>query len=255
MIFNMSTKKIVYKSTKEHHEETDSLSSPCFQINSDVELKETPTTGEEYLLKVINERRQYSFVTRCNKDYTKYARNQSCFVNEMPHAKAPEVLVPTIEWQNIQVADFSDTRMYISRMLAKKSLWPTKVKKIDINPNNIGAWKSLFQNEDPSLSSLIGAHSAVIDRGLEILVDVLDHIKPGNTITHRTGQWIYALLACIRQPLLSDTISIIRDLARKCAEIRVHLDPESEETKVAVAPLNIFICLIARYFRQYDLAD
>ncbi|XP_047532876.1 gem-associated protein 2-like [Vanessa atalanta] len=248
-----STKKHVYKTTT-HEDDSDSLLSPCFKINSDVALKEIPTTGEEYLLKVMKERENYSTVTKCDKDFSKFAQNQSCFVKELPHAKAPDNLKPTIEWQNIQVADFSDVRMYVSRLLLKKSLWPSDVRKLDLDPNNIIAWKNLFER-DPKLSYVLGLHNAMLDRGLEILIEILDGVKPGSTISHKTGQWIYAFLACTRQPLLSDTTSILRSLARKCGEIRSHLNPEDESSITAAVPLNIFICLVSRYFRQYDLAD
>ncbi|XP_045772737.1 gem-associated protein 2-like [Maniola jurtina] len=250
----MSTNKCVYKS-KGDDEDSDSLMAQCFPISSDVELKEFPTNGEEYLLKVIKEREKYAVVSKCNKDYSKFARNQSQFVKELPHAKAPDNLKPTIEWQNIQVADFSDVRMDISRLLNKKSTWPKNMKKINIDNNTVVGWENYFKNNDPTLSYVIGVPQAHLDKGLEILIEMLDKVTPGETIDHIIGQWIYAFLACTRQPLVSDTISILRDLARKCAEIRSHLSPEDENSKVAAAPLNLFICLVSRYFGQYDLAD
>ncbi|CAH2050628.1 unnamed protein product, partial [Iphiclides podalirius] len=102
---------------------------------------------------------------------------------------------------------------------------------------------------------MFGLRHTLYDRALEILTDIINEVKPGQTIDRKTGQWIYAFLACTRQPLLSDTTSILRNLARKCAEIRSHLNPEEEKSREAAAPLNVFICLVSRYFRQYDLAD
>ncbi|XP_023946806.2 gem-associated protein 2 [Bicyclus anynana] len=254
----MSTEKLVYKIQRDD-DDSDSLSFTCFQIGPEVELKEVPTNGEEYLLKVKKEREKYSAVSKCNKDYSKFARNQSQFVEELPHAKAPDNLKPTIEWQNIQVADFSEVRMYISRLLSKKSNWPPNMKKLDTyfndKRNSTALWLNLFETEDSTLSLAISIPQAFTDRGLQVLTNMLDRVKPGETINDRIGRWIYALLACIRQPLLSDTISILRDLARKCAEIRSHLSTEGETSNFAAAPLNLFICLVSRYFRQYDLAD
>ncbi|XP_028158764.1 gem-associated protein 2-like [Ostrinia furnacalis] len=248
------TEKCIFIAQKDD-EDSDSLSSLCFQISPDVQLKEVPTNGEEYLLKVMKERKKYKTVTTCEKDYTKFAKNQSCFVHELSHAKAPVKLKPTIEWQNIQVADFSDVRMYISRLLAKKSSWPSTLTKAEIETNSINSWKSLFAETEPTLSCVLGLKQKLLDRGLEMLIQLLDEVKKGDTIDHKTGQWIYAFLACTRQPLVSDTVSILRDLARKCAEIRSHINPEEENATVSAAPLNIFICIVARYFRQYDLAD
>lgn len=249
-----SNKKRFRKKAKFDESDSDSLLTPCFQINPDVVLKEVPTTGEEYLLRVIKERQSFASVSRCDKDYSKFAKNQSCFAEELPHSKAPDNLRPTIEWQNIQVADFSEVRMYVSKLLINKSLWPNEVQNIEVDPYNIPAWKNLFER-DPNLSCVLGLHSAMLDRGLEILTEILGDVKPGNTLDHKTGRWIYAILACTRQPLISETTSILRNLARKCAEIRSHLDPDDENSKIAAVPLNIFICLVSRYFRQYDLAD
>ncbi|XP_032883057.1 gem-associated protein 2 isoform X2 [Amblyraja radiata] len=66
------------------------------------------------------------------------------------------------------------------------------------------------------------------------------------------GRWLYALLACIEKPLLPEAHSLIRQLARRCSEIRAKLEnPEDGE----LSALNLLICLVARYFQQCDLAD
>lgn len=220
-----------------------------------MKIKEVPTNGEEYLLKVINERKKISTVTTCNQDYSKFAEKQTCFICEEPNASVPEEFRPTIEWQNIQVADFSDVRLYVTKLLSKKAIWNQNVKKAKFDYANGREWDDFFSKTEPTLSYVLGLPMAALDYGLEYLTDLIGATKAGQTIDHKTGQWIYAFLACTRQPLLSDTISVLRNLARKCAEIRSRLNPEDESARSAVAPLNIFICLVARYFRQYDLAD
>lgn len=79
---SMSKNKLVCK-LKDDDEDSDPLLSPCFQISPGVELKEVPTNGEEYLLQVKKEREKYSFVSKCNKDYSKFACNQSQFAEEV----------------------------------------------------------------------------------------------------------------------------------------------------------------------------
>ncbi|XP_013197178.2 gem-associated protein 2 [Amyelois transitella] len=252
----MPQNKCVFKNRCHDEEaESDVLMSPCFQISPDVELKDVPTSGEEYLLKVMQERQKCTTITKCNKDYSKFAKNQSCFVKEEPHAQAPERLKPTIEWQNIQVADFSEVRMYVSRIQKKRSVWPNDVKSIVFEHNNPKGWKNFFDKNEPTLSCVLGLQYTLIDDGLENLIQIIKGTKPGHSIGYKIGQWIYAFLACIKQPLLSETISILRSLARRCAEIRSNLNQEDENVISDVAPLNIFICLVSRYFRQYDLAD
>ncbi|KAL0901358.1 hypothetical protein ABMA27_006637 [Loxostege sticticalis] len=179
------SEKCLYKKAQDD-DDLDTLSTVCFQINPGVQLREVPTNGEEYLLKVIKERQSYSTVTKCNKDYSKFAKNQSCFVKELPHAKAPDKLKPTIEWQNIQVADFSDVRMYISRLLAKKSLWPKNLDTVAIESNNINSWKSFFAEREPTLRCVLGLNQTLLDRGLEMLTEILNKVEKGETIDHKT---------------------------------------------------------------------
>ncbi|XP_049875545.1 gem-associated protein 2-like [Pectinophora gossypiella] len=239
----------------DHESDQDDILKPCLQIGSEVKLKDVPTTGEEYLLKVMKERQNYDAVTICKKDFSKYNKNQDRFIYEIPRASVCDKLKPTLEWQNIQVADFSEVRMNVSRLRAQKSEWAYKIKKLIKEPSNVAEWKQFFANSEPTMSCVLGLRNALVDNGLEMLIEILKEVKPGHSIEYRTGQWIYALLACVIQPLLSETTCILRDLSRKCAEIRSNINPDDENAPEAVAPMNIFICLVGRYFRQYDLAD
>lgn len=79
----MSTKKYCYKSKFSDDEDEDFLFSRCFAVSSDVQMREIPTNGEEYLLNVINERQNISAVTICKQDYRKLSLKQTCFVKEV----------------------------------------------------------------------------------------------------------------------------------------------------------------------------
>ncbi|KAM6067847.1 gem-associated protein 2 isoform 3-T3 [Theristicus caerulescens] len=86
----------------------------------------------------------------------------------------------------------------------------------------------------------------------------IDYIKVGFppllSIVSRMnqGRWLYALLACLEKPLLPEAHSLIRQLARRCSEVRVLEENKNEEQMSA---LNLIICLVSRYFDQRDLAD
>lgn len=84
--------------------------------------------------------------------------------------------------------------MYVSRLSSKKSLWPSKVDKINIEPGNVLAWKLLFEETNPKLSSVLGLHSAMLDNGLEVLIEMLKDIKPGNTISRKMGKSFVVIL-------------------------------------------------------------
>jgi len=92
------------------------------------------------------------------------------------------------------------------------------------------------------------------------------------------GPWLYALLSRIEKPLTPDMGSILRDLALFCSQERSRLvklsqndhtqdkgekskseEDAEEETpmkyEAEIASFNLFICLVAKYFNQGDLAD
>jgi survival of motor neuron protein-interacting protein 1 len=70
--------------------------------------------------------------------------------------------------------------------------------------------------------------------------------------TTEQGRWFYALLTCLEKPLEPEACSLLRDLARACSSVRATLESAEDP---CLAPLNLLICLVARYFSQADLAD
>ncbi|XP_063395365.1 gem-associated protein 2-like [Cydia fagiglandana] len=252
-------RSVIYTATIENQTDDDDLLPKCFEIRSDVEDNEIPNTGEEYLLKVVKERANIAAVTVCDNDITKFTKNQSRFYKEPPRTKpAPDKLKPTIEWQNIQIKNFTDVRRNMSNIIAnltKRNLWSAKVKKIVIPDQSLVGWKVFFKDHDSTVTNILGFSPELLDIGLEMLTDIIKEVPPGHTIEHETGRWIYAVLARITHPPLSETISLLRNLARACAEIRSHINQENEDASLMAAPLNLFICIVARYFGQLDLAD
>lgn len=89
--------------------------------------------------------------------------------------------------------------MYLSKLLKKKSAWPPNIKKLNSyfpydNNKNIGRWFKFFNTTESTLSTVIGTHQAFIDKGLVVLTNILDDVKPGDTIDRRTGKY-YVVLA------------------------------------------------------------
>ncbi|XP_063548469.1 gem-associated protein 2-like [Cydia strobilella] len=252
-------RSVIYTATIENQTDDDDLLPKWFEIRSDVELKEIPSTGEEYLLKVVKERANIAAVTVCDNDITKFTKNQSRFYKEPPGTKpAPDKLKPTIEWQKIQIKDYTDVRTYMSNItddLTKRSLWSVKVKTIVIPDQSLVGWKIFFIDNDSTVTCMLGFNPQLLDMGLEMLTNIIREVPPGHTIDHKIGRWIYAFLARLRHPPLSETICHLRNLARACAEIRSHINQDEEDASLKAAPLNLFICIVARYFGQWDLVD
>nr|CAD7413809.1 unnamed protein product [Timema cristinae] len=87
---------------------------------------------------------------------------------------------------------------------------------------------------------------------LQLLDYHVDWLEQKSTFTYHQGRWLYALLTCVELPLIPETCSTVRTLARECSRIRATLDPTDENT---LDQLNFFICLVTKYFRQYDLGE
>lgn len=88
---------------------------------------------------------------------------------------------------------------------------------------------------------------------LQIISKHLDTLQPGETIGDNMGTWIYAILTLLEKPLSPSCCHTIREFAKRCSVVRSNLSENVEES--AFAPLNLYICLIAKYFNQLDLAD
>ncbi|XP_044022503.1 gem-associated protein 2 isoform X3 [Siniperca chuatsi] len=100
----------------------------------------------------------------------------------------------------------------------------------------------------PFLSIVSRLNQSTVLMVLEILISWFEERE----FVPQLGCWLYALLACLEKPLLPEAHSSIRQLARRCAQIRSKLESQEDEHLPA---LNLLICLVARYFEQNDLAD
>nr|XP_034964760.1 gem-associated protein 2 isoform X2 [Zootoca vivipara] len=100
----------------------------------------------------------------------------------------------------------------------------------------------------PLLSIVSRMNQATVTSVLEYLTNWLAEKE----FTPELGRWLYALLACLEKPLLPEAHSLIRQLARRCSEVRVLEENKNDEK---VSALNLLICLVGRYFDQHDLAD
>ncbi|RMC00597.1 hypothetical protein DUI87_23214 [Hirundo rustica rustica] len=100
----------------------------------------------------------------------------------------------------------------------------------------------------PLLSIVSRMNQATVTSVLEHLIGWFGEKK----FTPELGRWLYALLACLEKPLLPEAHSLIRQLARRCSEVRAQEESKNEEQ---ISALNLIICLVSRYFDQRDLAD
>lgn len=107
---------------------------------------------------------------------------------------------------------------------------------------------TLEEGFPPMMRILLRMDSNQVEANLEYHTRWMDE----DGFSHEQGRWIYALLSCLEKPLFPTVISVLRELSRKCMELRAKLDIQD---KTSLNGLNLIICIVARYFDQTDLAD
>ncbi|XP_076756758.1 gemin 2 isoform X1 [Xylocopa sonorina] len=239
-----------------------SFGEPAFivgDIDEDVNLSIIPTSGEEYIKRVILEAQKCADVVVAEIDRNRIKKPTIDVEPLSGCVEAPPWIGPSLDWQLYQVSDFSDIRLYISQLKSEirtlKRKWiPPKIDTPDMDDeqgwiefcSGSGAEKARFA---PNLNTMFCLNQPMVEQILEHLVE---YVKSLDKIEYELGQWIYALLVILEMPLTPEMCSCLRSLARTCSVMRANsMKLEVHE----IGTLNLFICLVARYFRQLDLAD
>uniref|UniRef100_A0A8C0F8W0 Gem-associated protein 2 n=1 Tax=Bubo bubo TaxID=30461 RepID=A0A8C0F8W0_BUBBB len=206
-------------------------------------------------------------------DPKKLRKKQTVNISISGCQPAPEGYSPTLKWQQQQVAHFSAVRQSLnkrrnhwrsqhldSNVTMPKSEDEEGWKKFCLGERVYSETDALSDNENlgidyikvgfpPLLSIVSRMNQATVTSVLEYLVSWFGEKK----FTPELGRWLYALLACLEKPLLPEAHSLIRQLARRCSEVRVL---ESKvRSYVALEVSYCFPLLSIRYFDQRDLAD
>jgi len=252
-----------------------------------------PQDGMAYLRQVIKERKRVPDTVTAVAPKRKLDNSSSSNTTTSTspssmlagrHKAAPPVgCCPGPTWQREQVKQFSEVRAKLARHIKLTKACGDQEKQKIPDKKNEALWchlmlggevwdivvKSREEEEDitkgktdvtgeaPKLGFVTALPVFVCEQVLEYVVSWL-------TVTGwkpEYGPWVYALLTRLEKPLTPDVGSSLRDLALFCAQERVKI-----ASKVAcietggvpddnIAALNLFICLVAKYFDQGDLVD
>ncbi|KAM3670072.1 gem-associated protein 2 isoform X2 [Ammospiza nelsoni] len=194
-----------------------------------------PRTPQEYLKRVQIEAARCPDVVVAQIDPRKLKKKPTVNISISGCQPAPEGYSPTLKWQQQQVANFSAVRQSLNK---HRNHW--RSQHLDSNVTMVGF--------PPLLSIVSRMNQATVTSVLEYLISWFGEKK----FTPELGRWFYALLACLEKPLLPEAHSLIRQLARRCSEVRALEESKNEEQ---ISALNLIICLVSRYFDQRDLAD
>ncbi|XP_066284094.1 gem-associated protein 2-like [Branchiostoma lanceolatum] len=273
----------------DERDELGDLQMPAFLLDDpDVEILEEydpdiPASNPlEYLQRVRQEAEKCPSVVVADIDVANFKDKQTVLVSPSSgFIPAEEGFAPTIPAQRKLAAQFSDVRQAYRRNQQNTKKGKTdqeqKLKLPAMKDEN--GWKRLCMGCSVSPEgSVEEGEEGRLEEGQE---DTQDSTKEGHppslqilmamdqwtviqvldfhiTWLQRHGfstllsQWLYALMVCLEKPLYPDTAASLRTLSRCCSAIRATLDSKEDDR---LAPLNLLICLVSRYFDQGDLAD
>ncbi|TKC50164.1 hypothetical protein EI555_013669 [Monodon monoceros] len=179
---------------------------PC-DLTDSFDPNVPPRTPQEYLRRVQIEAAHCPDVVVAQIDPKKLKRKQSVNVSLSGCQPAPEGYSPTLQWQQQQVAQFSTVRQPKSE--------------------DEEGWKKFCLGERLYAEGAVGpaaSESPGIDYVQATVTSVLEYLSNWfgeRDFTPELGRWLYALLACLEKPLLPEAHSLIRQLARRCSEVRL----------------------------------
>lgn len=226
--------------------------------------RQIPLTGEQYLQHVLYERSKKCPEIVCSlapppPPSAAAKRNSSRKIEKVFASHASGVPMSqkksTIEWQTIQINNFTTLRDKINQLRLKmgevKEEHPTsdppQLPLID-EPD---AWKQYCCENLPLLRSVLAIPLKSLDVLLEYLQSWLQESEPPPTSSKAwITMWIYACLAYIFIPLDPNVCSVLRDIAKTCRQLR---DLSSDATQNT--SYSLIICIISSYFGQLDLSD
>lgn len=240
----------------------------------DLDLNGPPRNPQEYLRQVQLEASQCPEVVVAQIDPKKLKKKQTVNASLAGCPAAPLGFSPSLCWQQQQVGNFSDVRQSIAKNRIRWSSQTLDDNVLMPNVTDEEGWKrfclgeTVYQGSSscptdaepepaldynkvgfpPFLSIVSRLNQSTVLMVLDILISWFEE----HEFVPQLGHWLYSLLACLEKPLLPEAHSSIRQLARRCAQLRSTLTSQEDEKLPA---LNLLICLVARYFEQNDLAD
>ncbi|KAM4014448.1 gem-associated protein 2 [Anomaloglossus baeobatrachus] len=244
------------------------------ELMDDYDPAVPPRTPQEYLRRVQIEAARCPDVVIAQIDPKKLRKKQTVSIALSGCQPAPEGYCPSLRWQQQQVSQFSAVRQSLNKHRSHWKSQPLDSNVLMPSTEDEESWKRFCLGERlysdlaaalnretespgidyikvgfPPLLSIVSRMSqATVTSVLEYLVNWFEE----RDFTPELGRWLYALLASLEKPLLPEAHSLIRQLARRCSHVRAGVEHREDER---VSALNLFICLVGRYFEQRDLAD
>ncbi|CAF3635227.1 unnamed protein product [Rotaria sp. Silwood1] len=227
----------MFENTDSSDDNDDSLSKqvlPTIDDNNDmIDMNKMPTTGEEYLRQVRFEASKlpnFQTATKTNQNLTTSSKSKKhawlklfSSTNTIPDVPIKHII--SNDWQNEQCLAFSNVRNDFFQMRDQLRIINKKYRIPQLH---------------------------------ELLQYEIDWLKQCGYSLH-LALYIYATLVSIEKPIDEDVMYTIRQTCIAWKQIRTKLlNPNDNDYPVddtLIKSCDLFICIIGRYFGQFDLAD
>ncbi|GAB2265593.1 hypothetical protein Dimus_000633 [Dionaea muscipula] len=208
------------------------IKRPAFFVDGEPNFDSgPPEDGLEYLRRVRWEASQIPNVKVAKLD-DKLKKEQTIYMPQIPEiVKCEAHLVPSMQWEDEFLADFSELRLGLSLL---ESPCSEVVVVHDDGP-------------PPTLSTVLGMDFAARVKMLTRRMNGLLEQASGG-VSKDDCVWLFALCATVDVPLDADACAALRSLLRKCAQL---LASKSQLDDEAVM-LNILATIAGKYFRQSE---
>ncbi|GMH08709.1 hypothetical protein Nepgr_010549 [Nepenthes gracilis] len=227
----------------------DGILRPAFLVEGEPNFDSgPPEDGLEYLRRVRWEAAQIPKVTVAKLDVSKLNKEQSIYMPQIPDIdKCPEHLVPSKEWEDDFVADFSELRLALSQLES-----PGDIEFVKLQPMFSGQEESSERTPVVEIGDLsdVPTVSAVLSMDPVTQVAALKRrigqFESSSTFSKTDCMWLFALFVAVDTPLDADTCAAIRCLLRKCAKLLAAKSVLDDEAVM----LNILATISGKCFGQ-----
>ncbi|KAK9288355.1 hypothetical protein L1049_016808 [Liquidambar formosana] len=223
----------------ESDEDYNSIQRPAFLVEGEPDFDSgPPQDGLEYLRRVRWEAAQIPKVKVAKLDRSKLNKEQTVYMPKIPDiVKCLEHLLPSKEWEDAFLADFSELRLALSCLEGSSAKASSKQPSTPILLESSGNY--------PRLSAILGMDSVA---RVSMLRRRISSVEAMSTLSRGDCLWLFALCAAVDTPLDADTSAALRCLLRKCSSLRA----EKFELDDEVVMLNILATISGRFFGQSE---
>lgn len=227
-----------------------SIQRPAFFVEGEPDFESgPPLDGLEYLRRVRWEAAKIPKVKVVKLQSSKIISEQTPYMPQIPEiVKCPQNLLPSKQWEDTFLADFSELRQAISLLdeaCSEQSESFIKVGK-DLCCKQVECTQEP-EKKNPTVPSILNMD--ILSRAAALRKRI-SSLEAASSLSKDDCLWLFSLCAAVDTPLGAETCASLRCLLRKCSSLLALKSEQDDE----VAMLSILVTIAGKYFRQSDNA-